>query len=118
MSSTAILIGFAVCMWLLQILLGWRQIRLFNQAYAEIAKKGKVVVGRNEGRFTPKAVIVLAVDNHNIVQECLTMRGFSVFAKPAFSTVLTGKSLTEIQPEQAFPNNKALQNALKIALIR
>lgn len=116
MNSTTFLILFAISMWLLQILLGWRQIRLFNQAYAKMAQQGKLVVGRNEGRFTPKAIIVLAIDDNHVIQNCLIMQGLSVFAQPRFIDTLNGQNLKAVHAETAFPTNKPLQNALKIAL--
>ncbi len=63
MDSITLLIILAMIMWLLQAVLGWLQIKAFNQAFMEISKKGKVTVGRNSGRFNPKSVIVLAFDD-------------------------------------------------------
>lgn len=51
MDPITLLITFSIIMWLLQSILGWLQIRAFNQAFLEISKKGKITVGRNSGRF-------------------------------------------------------------------
>ncbi len=116
MDSTTALITLAIAMWLLQIFLGWRQVRAFNEAFMEISQKGKVTVGRNSGRFNPKAVIVLAFDENQKVIDSLCMKGFSVFASPQKLTEVIGLHLDEIVPEKIFPSDKRLQFALKVAL--
>lgn len=82
MDSISALITLAIAMWLLQIFLGWRQVRAFNEAFMGISQKGKVMVGRNSGLFNPKTVVVLAFDENQKVIDSLCMKGFSVFARP------------------------------------
>ncbi|STY62141.1 transcriptional regulator GutM [Mannheimia haemolytica] len=116
MDSITLLIILAMIMWLLQAVLGWLQIKAFNQAFMEISKKGKVTVGRNSGRFNPKSVIVLAFDDEKKVVDSLCMKGFSVFARPQKLASLIGLSLDQIVPEKIFPSDKRSQFALKVAI--
>ncbi|HDV7283466.1 DNA-binding transcriptional activator GutM [Mannheimia haemolytica] len=116
MDSITLLIILAMIMWLLQAVLGWLQIKAFNQAFMEISKKGKVTVGRNSGRFNPKSVIVLAFDDEKKVVDSLCMKGFSVFARPQKLASVIGLSLDQIVPEKIFPTDKRSQFALKVAI--
>lgn len=116
MDSTTALIIFAMMMWLLQIILGWLQIKAFNQAFMAMSQKGKISVGRNNGRFTPKSVIVLALDEQFNVVDSLCMSGSSVFARPQKLKSVIGLHINDIQPEKIFPNERKSQFALKIAL--
>ncbi len=116
MDPITLLITFAIIMWLLQSILGWLQIRAFNQAFLEISKKGKITVGRNSGRFNPKSVIVLAFNEEKKVVDSLHMKGFSVFARPQKLVDVIGLPLDQIIPEKIFPTDKRSQFALKVAI--
>lgn len=116
MDSTIALIIFAVLMWLLQIIFGWLQVSAFNKAFMQISAKGKILTGRNSGRFNPKSVIVLALDENRVVIDSLHMTGFSIFARPKQLESVIGLVVDDIQPERIFPNNKRSQFALKVAL--
>lgn len=116
MDSTRILILFAILMWLLQIILGWWQVRAFNHAFMQLSQKGRLISGRNTGRFSPKTVIVLAIDEQKKVVDSLQMKGLSVFARPKPIANLTGLHLDQIHPEIIFPQDKKSQFALNVAL--
>ncbi|NBI40715.1 transcriptional regulator GutM [[Haemophilus] felis] len=116
MDATSLLIAFAVCMWLLQIILGWLQVSAFNRAFMAISQKGKILTGRNSGRFNPKSVVILALDDNRIVIDSLYMRGFSVFARPQKLLSVINMKVDDIQPEHIFPRDKRSQFALKVAL--
>lgn len=116
MDPITLLITFAIIMWLLQSILGWLQIRAFNQAFLEISKKGKITVGRNSGRFNPKSVIVLAFNEEKKVVDSLHMKGFSVFARPQKLVDVIGLPLDQIIPKKIFPTDKRSQFALKVAI--
>lgn len=116
MDSTTALILLAALMWLLQIIFGWLQISAFNRAFMQISQKGKIITGRNSGRFSPKSVIVLALDEQQKVVDSLQMKGLSIFARPQPLSSVIGLSVTQIQPEKIFPKDKKSQFALKIAL--
>lgn len=116
MDSTTALILFAALMWVLQIILGWLQITAFNRAFMKISQKGRIITGRNSGRFSPKSVIVLALDEQQNVVDSLQMTGFSIFARPQPLVSVIGLNVKHIQPEKIFPQDKKSQFALNIAL--
>ncbi|MDP9500515.1 transcriptional regulator GutM [Bisgaard Taxon 45] len=116
MDNITILIFFASFMWLMQIILGWLQVTAFNRAFMAISQKGKILTGRNSGRFNPKSLIVLAVDENDMVIDSLQMKGLSVFARPQKCEPVIGLKVDQIQPEHIFPKDKKSQFALKIAI--
>ncbi|MFC1079058.1 transcriptional regulator GutM [Pasteurella multocida] len=81
-----------------------------------ISQKGKILTGRNSGRFNPKSIIVLAIDDNDTVIDSLQMKGFSVFARPQTCEQVIGLKVDQIQPERIFPKDKKSQFALKIAI--
>lgn len=116
MNATSLLIALAIAMWLLQIWLGWRQLRQFNLAFEQVSQQGKVLVGRNRGRFRAKVIIVLVINEKNEVLDGFYMKGFSVFAKPNKFDEVIGLTISQIVPEQIFPQHQSAQQALQIAI--
>ncbi|ALR77827.1 transcriptional regulator GutM [[Enterobacter] lignolyticus] len=110
------LITIAVIAWLAQLALGGWQIRQFNRAFDKLCQQGRVGVGRSGGRFKPRVVVAIALDNENNVADTLLMRGLTVFARPQKIAALQGKSLQDLQPDVIFPHDPLCQNALSLAL--
>lgn len=116
MSATNTLILIAVIAWLLQIILGWLQVNRFNRAFASLAKKGKVGIGRTKGRFKAKVIIALAFDQELKVVDALMMKGFTVFSSPEPLPQLIGLTYQQIDPNQIFPNHPNAKEALAEAI--
>lgn len=110
------LITVAVIAWLAQLALGGWQIRQFNRAFDKLCQQGRVGVGRSGGRFKPRVVVAIALDNEDNVADTLLMRGLTVFARPQKIAALQGKSLQDLQPDVIFPHDPLCQNALSLAL--
>lgn len=110
------LICLAGVAWLGQIVLGWLQIRHFNQALADLADNGSISIGRSAGRFKPRVVVVLSLDDDMRITGNFMMKGLTVFSRPRAERALTGKLLSEIRPEIMFPRNKSVQQALALAI--
>lgn len=117
MSATTSLITIAIIAWILQIVFGWLQVNRFNRAFAELAKKGKVGIGRNAGRFKAKVIIALAFDENLVVVDAIMMKGFTVFSSPQPLPELIGIAHSNIQPARIFPQNKNAQDALIEAIL-
>ncbi|WP_312828263.1 transcriptional regulator GutM, partial [Escherichia coli] len=75
-------------------------------------QKGRVGVGRSGGRFKPRVVVAVALDENNMVCDSLIMRGVTVFARPTKIQAIDGISLHELQPDVIFPHDSLCQNAL------
>lgn len=110
------LITVAVIAWLCQMALGGWQIHQFNRAFDQLCKQGRVGVGRSGGRFKPRIIIAVALDEQNRVCGSLMMRGLTVFARPTEITAIKGMSLQELEPDVIFPHDSGCQNALSLAL--
>ena len=110
------LITLAAIAWLSQLLLGGWQIRRFNRAFDRLCGKGRVGVGRSAGRFRPRVVIAIAVDEKNCITDTLLMKGMTVFARPQTLPVLQGKHIDELRADVIFPGDRFCQNALSSAL--
>lgn len=111
------LICLAGVAWLGQIALGWMQIRRFNQALADLAdNNGSISIGRSAGRFKPRVVVVLSLDDDRRVLGNFLMKGLTVFSRPQSEGMLIGKLASEIRPEIMFPRNKSAQQALALAI--
>ena len=112
---TALITAAAVA-WITQLAFGGWQIRQFNRAFDRLCQQGRVGVGRSSGRFKPRAVVAIAVDENDRIRDTLLMKGLTVFARPQKIPALTGKHLKELQPDVIFPNDPLCQNALSLAL--
>ncbi|MEO3990729.1 transcriptional regulator GutM [Pseudocitrobacter cyperus] len=110
------LIIVAALAWFAQLVLGGWQISRFNRAFDELCQQGRVGVGRSGGRFRPRVVVAIALDEQQQVTGALHMKGLTVFAKPVKITSLMGKSINELHPDVIFPHDPLSQNALSLAL--
>lgn len=110
------LVCAAAAAWSAQIALGWLQINRFNRALSALASDGHVRIGRSAGRFRPRVVLAMAVSDSGIITGNFVMKGLTVFARPYSEGTLNHKLLSEIRPEVIFPANKALSEALALAI--
>ncbi|MFZ4213587.1 transcriptional regulator GutM [Pantoea endophytica] len=110
------LICVAALAWGTQITLGWLQINRFNRALMSLSNSGRVRIGRSAGRFKPRVVLGLAVNDDGRIAGNFVMKGFTVFSSPYNEEKLNGCMLSEIHPESLFPSNKLLQEALALAI--
>lgn len=76
------LITIAAIAWITQLAFGGWQIRQFNRAFDRLCQQGRVGVGRSSGRFKPRAVVAIAVDEDDRIRDTLLMKGLTVFARP------------------------------------
>ncbi|MBN6043129.1 transcriptional regulator GutM [Citrobacter sp. ku-bf4] len=110
------LVTVAVIAWCAQLALGYWQISRFNNAFDQLCQQGRVGVGRSGGRFKPRVVVAVAVDDNQRVTDTLFMKGLTVFARPGKIAAIEGKHLNELQPDVIFPHDPLSQNALSLAL--
>ncbi len=114
---TNTLIILLVLVWVLQIGLGYWQIRCFNQTYTTLAKKGAYIgVGKSSGRFKPKVVIIVALNEEKKVVDSILMQGLTVFSKPEALTQIHNLDYQQIDADIIFPDKPRHREALKVAL--
>ncbi|OXX66616.1 transcriptional regulator GutM [Vibrio sp. V03_P4A6T147] len=117
MDSTTVLIYFAAGAWMIQIVLGYLQIRSFNRMLQSMTHKGKVKIGRTQSRWKPRTVLVLVEDEDQHVVDAQVMKGISVFARPKTLDQLIGQSLP-IPESLIFELDPNVQEALNVAISR
>jgi glucitol operon activator protein len=101
------LITVAAIAWIAQLAFGGWQIRRFNRAFDTLCQQGRV---------RPRAIVAIAVDEHDRVSGTLLMKGLTVFARPQQIPALEGKLLQELRPDMIFPHDPLCRNALSLAL--
>ena len=69
------LITVAVIAWCAQLALGGWQISRFNRAFDTLCQQGRVGVGRSSGRFKPRVVVAIALDDQQRIVDTLFMKG-------------------------------------------
>ncbi len=72
------LITVAVIAWCAQLALGGWQISRFNRAFDTLCQQGRVGVGRSSGRFKPRVVVAIALDDQQRIVDTLFMKGLTV----------------------------------------
>lgn len=76
------LITVAVIARCAQLALGGWQISRFNRAFDTLCQQGRVGVGRSSGRFKPRVVVAIILDDQQRIVDTLFMKGLTVFARP------------------------------------
>ena len=119
MTTTTALLTLAIVAWLAHIALGYWQISRFNRAYTALARDSTWLgVGRSSGRFTPKILIILALDDEQRERDSLLMQGLTIFAAPQKLAQLHGIKYSDIDPAAVFPQQPRHRQALASALTR
>ncbi|HGM5106815.1 TPA: transcriptional regulator GutM, partial [Serratia marcescens] len=72
--------------------------------------------GRSGGRFRPRVVLALAFDDDRRVCGSLLLRGLTVFARPRPLPHLHGLHQRDLRPDVIFPEDRACQSALSLAI--
>lgn len=77
-----IVLGIVVVVaYFIQILLGMRQLKNFNQVYSELRKQGRVAVGKRAGKIKSGTIVLFALDKKDKVISAKRMQGVTVLAK-------------------------------------
>ncbi len=84
-------------MWASQLALAYMQAKRFQADLSGLRKQGTVAVGMGGRRYRGgRAFVALTVDDNEIVQDGLVLKGFTVFAKSRQLTNYIGFSLDDI----------------------
>ncbi len=75
----------------------------FNRAFDTLCQQGRVGVGRSSGRFKPRVVVAIALDDQQRIVDTLFMKGLTVFAQPQKIPAITGMHAGDLQPDVIFP---------------
>lgn len=81
MDSIYILGEVVILAYILQIILGLKQLKHFNTTYSELRKKGRVAIGRRAGKVKAGTIVMFAVDQSGKVLDARRMQGVTVAAR-------------------------------------
>lgn len=107
----------AAGMWIFQGLLGFWQLRHFNQRFNQLRKEGRVVVGKSKGRIMAGVVLMFCLDKDCNIIKGEKMEGISVFAKMKSFNSCNNLNLLEIEEDKLSglgrATSKAVMNAVE-----
>lgn len=71
----------AVLAYVVQGLLGFRQIKHFTAIYGEMKAKGRVAIGRKSGKFRAGTIVMFTIDEGGVIIDSRKIQGTTVLAK-------------------------------------
>lgn len=96
----------------LQMFLGYLQLKNFAKEYGRLRRIGKVAIGRKPGKIKAGTLVLLAVDNKGNILESSKMQGVTVIAKFRSLEGLNDQNIKTIKKEDLGQYNKLLRNAI------
>lgn len=88
--------AFALGAYLLQVFLGLKQMKHFNQVYQQLRKQGKVAIGRRAGKIRAGTIVMFALDSQGIIIDSVKMQGVTVMAKFKQLPQFCGEDITQL----------------------
>lgn len=109
--------AFAIIAYVVQTILGFLQIKHFNQVYGELRRKGKVAIGRKKGRIKAGTLVLFAVKDEGEILDVRLMQGVTIFSKFRRLDQFIGQDLHYIDKYHPLvrKENKLTQEAMEDA---
>lgn len=107
---------FMAAAFMIQLALGYFQIRNFTKTYIELRRKGKVAIGRRPGKFRAGTIVLFAVNNKGDILDEKKMQGVTVFAKFKKLKGFENKNILSINDNDLNNFNKLVRIAVKDAI--
>ena len=96
-----LLLAAVVCGTIIQLLLAYHQSMEFNRATRALRKDGTVSVGRGGRRYRGgRAFVAIAVDDHGIVRNAISLQGFTTFARSRPLPALFGVKASQLRGDR------------------
>ena len=104
MSSTLLILAAVVAGWVVQLYLSYQQSMAFNDRVKQLRAAGTVSVGCGGKRYRGgRAFVAIAVDDHGIVRDAISLRGFTTFARPRPAPPLFDLKVSAVRGERSIP---------------
>jgi DNA-binding transcriptional regulator of glucitol operon len=104
MSSTLLILAAVVAGWVVQLYLSYQQSMAFNRQVLQLRRSGTVSVGLGGKRYRGgRAYVAIAVDDHGIVRDAISLRGFTTFARPRPAPPLFDLKVNAVRGERDIP---------------
>ncbi|MGG1289820.1 transcriptional regulator GutM [Bacillus smithii] len=111
-----IIMLFMATAFLIQLVLGYFQIRNFAKTYVELRRKGKVAIGRRPGKFRAGTIVLFAVNNKGDILDVKKLQGITVFAKFKKLQGFENKNILSINSSDLNHFNKLVRVAIEDAI--
>ncbi|CZR96136.1 MULTISPECIES: transcriptional regulator GutM [unclassified Clostridioides] len=112
MDPVIFIIVSLIAVYLLNIFLGYLQLKDFNKNYIELKRKGRVAIGRKKGRISSGTIVLILIDEDGAIVETRKMQGVTVLARVKVFEGLVGKDLGDITKSDLAEYNKLLKKAI------
>ncbi len=103
MDPVIFIIASLITVYLLNIFLGYLQLKDFNKNYIELKRKGRISSG---------TIVLILINDDGVIVETRKMQGVTVLARVKSFEGLVGKSLEYIEKSDLTVYNKLLKKAI------
>lgn len=112
-----LLLAAVVCGWIVQLMMSFRQSTAFNRCVLDLRRSGTVSVGSAGKRYRGgRAFVAIAIDDHGIVRDALSLSGFTTFARARPVPALFGLKVNQVRGDRDVPHlSDRLRNAARDA---
>ena len=110
MTTACILLAAVVAGWIPQLYLTYQQSMAFNDAVRRLRCSRTVSVGVAGNRYRGgRAFVAIAVDEHGVVRDAITLSGFTTFARAKPLPALFDVKLSVVRGERDIPHTSRQQ---------
>jgi DNA-binding transcriptional regulator of glucitol operon len=119
-----LLISAVVAGWMVQMYLTYKQGMAFNKQVVTLRRQGTVSVGVAGKRYRGgRAYVAMAIDEHGVVRDALTLAGWTTFSRGQQLTGLVGLTTSRIVSQATLPGlskqqHEAAKQAVDLARTR
>ena len=104
MNGTFLILAAVVAGWAVQLYLSYQQSMAFNDQVRRLRTSGTVSVGSGGRRYRGgRAFVAMAVDEHGIVRDAITLKGFTTFARARPVPALFDLKVSVVRGDRAIP---------------
>jgi Glucitol operon activator len=114
--SFFILMLFIGGAFLLQIFLGYFQMKHMSHVFVVMRRQGRVAIGRKRGNFRAGTIVFLAIDSKGTILDARKMQGVTILARFRELAPLVGEQIRHIDPQKVSVYNKLLRLAIDDAV--
>ncbi|MGJ7919077.1 transcriptional regulator GutM [Neobacillus sp. LXY-4] len=111
-----IIMAFMAGAFLIQMALGYLQLKHFTKAYAEMRRVGKVAIGKKPGKIRSGTIVLFAISNNGNILKAKKMQGVTVMATFKDLPGFEGKNLRNLKDQDMAHCNKLLKSAIQDAV--
>lgn len=105
-----LLLGAVVAGWMVQLYFSYRQSMAFNRSVTRLRTDGTVSVGAGGRRYRGgRAFVAIAVDDHGVVRNAITLQGFTTFARSRPLPALFDVKVSQVRGDRDVPGLTAQQ---------